>query len=239
MSNAIIIERPHCLVIGVGPGFGMGCVRRFVAEGYHVSMIARHAGRLDAWQREHANTAAFPVDVANVEGFVETLQQIVTAHGLPDVVIYNAAKASFGNYLKITPADFEKNFSVNTTGLLVAAQALAPSMVERGSGALIVTGNTGAMRGTPNFVGWSPSKAGQRILSESLARELGPHGVHVAYVVVDALIDMPFARKNRPSQPDDTYAKPDDLAETVFNTAVQPRSAWSFLVELRPFGESW
>ena len=112
-------------------------------------------------------------------------------------------------------------------------------MVARGSGALMVTGNTGAQRGTPNFVGWSPTKAGQRILAESLARELGPDGIHVAYIVVDAMIDMPFARRRLPDKPTDFFSQPADLAETVFQTAHQPRSAWSFLVELRPFGEKW
>ena len=103
----------------------------------------------------------------------------------------------------------------------------------------MVTGNTGAMRGTPNFVAWSPSKAGQRILAESLARTLGPRGVHVAYIVVDALIDMPFARRGREDVPKEQFAQPDDLAETILRTAEQPKTAWSFLVELRPFGETW
>ena len=91
----------------------------------------------------------------------------------------------------------------------------------------------------PSFVGWAPTKAAQRILSECLARELGPQGVHVAYVVIDAVIDMPFARQTRPDAPDDFFAKPDDLADEIYHVAHQPRSARSFLVELRPFGEKW
>lgn len=230
---------PHCLVVGVGPGLGMGCVRRFAADDYRVSMIARHTGRLESWAAEIANSTGYPTDIADLEGFRQTLGRIVAEQGLPDVVIYNAARASFGDYREITMADFEKNFRINTAGLLVLAQELAPEMVERGYGSIMVTGNTGSLRGTPSFVGWSPTKAGQRILAESLARELGPSGIHVAYIIVDALIDMPFARRNNAEKPTDSFAQPADLAETVFHTAHQPKTAWSFYVELRPFGESW
>lgn len=230
---------PHCLVVGVGPGLGMGCVRRFAAGGYRVSMIARHAGRLASWAAEIQGSAGFPVDVADEGAFRQTLNRIVAEHGLPEVVVYNAARATLGHYRDISLDDFSLNFRVNTAGLLILAQELAPALVKRGSGALMVTGNTGALRGTPNFVGWSPTKAGQRILAESLARELGPDGIHVAYIVVDALIDMPFAKRAFPDKPKDFFSQPADLAETVFQTAHQPKSAWSFLVELRPFGEKW
>lgn len=230
---------PHCLVVGVGPGLGMGCVRRFIGGGYRVSMIARHADRLESWETEVDNTMGYPCDINDLDGFRQTLSRIVSEQGLPEVVVYNAARATFGNYLDISMEDFQTNFRVNTAGLLVLGQELAPAMVERGSGSIMVTGNTGSLRGTPSFVGWSPTKAGQRILAECLARELGPSGIHVAYIVVDALIDMPFARRNFPDKPKDFFAQPDDLAKTVFHTAHQPKSAWSFLVELRPFGESW
>ena len=230
---------PHCLVIGVGPGLGLGCVRRFQKEGYDVSMIARHEGRLNSWKSEIENTYAYPCDISDLDNYRTCLNQIVSDKGIPDVVIYNVAKASFGDYLNIDASDFEKNYRINTTGLLVTAQTIAPQMVQRGSGSIVVTGNTGALRGSPNFVGWSPSKAGQRILSEALARDLGSKGIHVCYIVVDALIDMPFARRNRPQLPDDAYSKPDELAETIYNTSVQPKSAWSFYVELRQVNEKW
>jgi len=116
---------------------------------------------------------------------------------------------------------------------------LAPLMEALDDSSLIVTGNTGSQRGMPKFVGWSPSKAGQRILAEALARDLGPRGIHVAYVVIDAVIDMPFARQRMGDHPDDFYARPADLAGEIYHVAHQPKSARSFLVELRPFGEKW
>ncbi len=230
---------PHCLVVGVGVGTGLACARRFAAGGYRVSMIARNAERLRELAGAVEGSTAYPTDITNLDGYRETLRHIVDEAGEPDVVVYNAALATFADYTSLDTDDFERNFRVNTTGLLVTAQELAPAMAARGSGALVVTGNTGATRGIPSFVGFSPTKASQRILAECLARELGPQGVHVAYVVIDALIDMPFARRRFGDKPDEAFAKPEELADEIFHTAHQPRSARSFLVELRPFGETW
>lgn len=232
-------QRPHCLVIGVGEGFGMGCVRKFASQGYVVSMVARNAERLGQFESEVDEARGYAADIEDLDSFRAVLAGIVEEHGLPEVVIYNAARASFGSYDTVPVEQFERNFRTNATGLLVVAQDLLPSMVERGHGSLMVTGNTAATRGKPLFVGWAPTKAAQRILAEALAREVGPKGVHVAYFVVDAAIDMPFARARFGKQPKDFYAQPDDLAETVYHVSQQPRSAWSFLVELRPFGENW
>jgi NAD(P)-dependent dehydrogenase (short-subunit alcohol dehydrogenase family) len=112
-------------------------------------------------------------------------------------------------------------------------------MLERGGGAIVVTGNTAARRGMPAFAGFAPTKAAQRILAESMARSLGPRGIHVSYVVIDAVIDLPWTRKRMPNAPDDFFAKPDAIAETVWHLAHQEQSAWSFEVDLRPFGEKW
>lgn len=232
-------EQKHCVVIGVGPGTGAACVRRYVAAGYTVSMIARGKERLAEFKAEIPNTEVFPTDITDLDHFRSTLERILAERGPAHSVLYNATQATFGTLYEIDPAKLERNFRTNATGLLVAAQVLTPPMVEVGHGSLVVTGNTAAWRGTPRYIGWASTKAGQRIMAESLARELGPMGIHVAYVVIDAVIDMPFARRRWPDKPDDFYAKPDDLADEIFRVAHQPRSAQSFLVELRPFGEVW
>ncbi len=231
--------RPHCLVIGVGAGTGLACVRRFVDEGYKVSMIARHQGRLESWQGEISYTMAYPSDITDLDGFRQTLQQIKHDHGLPTKVVYNAALATFAPYTELDPADLERNFRANTTGLLITAQEYAPAMIEAGGGAIIITGNTSARRGVPRFLGFAPTKAAQRILGESLARELGPQGVHLAYVMIDAAIDMPMVRKRRLDDPAELFAQPADIAGEVYHIAHQPKSTWSYLHEIRPFGESW
>lgn len=232
-------DTKHCLVIGVGPGVGINTVRAFRADGYTVSMIARHTGRLESWENEIDGIRGYAADISDLDGYRAVLDRIVDKRGLPDVIVYNAALAAFGNYLEVTVENFEAAYRVNATGLLVTAQQLCPAMVDRGHGRLIVIGNTGSLRGKPNFIGWSPSKAGGRIVAESLARELGPKNLHVAYIVIDALIDMPFARKRWPELPEDVFAKPADLAAEIFRVAHQPPSARSFYVEIRPSGEPW
>ena len=235
----MVADRPHCLVVGVGAGTGLACVRRFVGGGYKVSMIARHAERLQSFAEETEHTTAYAADIVDLDGYRATLRQNIAEQGLPTKVIYNAALATFAPYTELDTDLFERNFRVNTTGLLVTAQELAPGMVAAGDAALVITGNTGATRGTPRFIGFSPTKASQRILAESLARELGPQGLHIAYVVIDAMIDMPMVRQRLTDKPDDFFAKPADIAGEVFHTAHQPLSARSFLVEIRPHAEPW
>ena len=124
-------------------------------------------------------------------------------------------------------------------GLCYLSRLLAPAMIAAGKGAIIASGNTSALRGKANFAGFAPTKAAQRIFSESLARELGPKGIHVAYVLIDAVIDLKWTREWLPDKSDEYFIQPDDIAETTYQVAHQPRSAWSFNVEVRPFGENW
>jgi short-subunit dehydrogenase len=112
-------------------------------------------------------------------------------------------------------------------------------MVSAGKGAIVATGNTSALRGKPGFAGFAPTKAAQRILAEAMARELGPQGVHVAYVVVDAVNDLECTRKRYPERSADFFIKPRAIADEIWHVVHQDRSAWSFNVELRPFGETW
>jgi short-subunit dehydrogenase len=155
------------------------------------------------------------------------------------VLVHNAVGGTFGAFLDIDPADLERNFRVNAMALLHLARALAPAMVREGRGAIMVTGNTSALRGKASFAGFAPTKAAQRILAQAMARDLGPKGVHVAYFVIDAVIDVPWTRQMYASKPDDFFIRPAAIADEVWHVAHQERSAWAFDVELRPFGESW
>jgi short-subunit dehydrogenase len=155
------------------------------------------------------------------------------------VVVHNAVGGAFGNFLEIEPEILERNFQINVMALLRLARWAAPRMEAAGEGALIVTGNTSAVRGRARFAGFAPTKAAQRILAESIAREMGPKGVHVAFLMIDAVIDLEWTRARYRDRPDDFFIKPADIAAEAFHLAHQPRSAWSFLTELRPFGETW
>lgn len=231
--------KPLAVITGVGPGTGAALVRRFQRGGHRVAMLARNAERLQALASECPDAFAVPCDVANAQALEASLARIASEAGPPQVVVHNAVGGAFGNFLDIDPAVLNGNFQVNVMALLHLARWAAPQMKAAGSGAIIATGNTSALRGRPNFAGFAPTKAAQRILAESMARELGPLGIHVAYLLIDAVIDVPWARKRYPDKPDDFFIQPADIAEELWHVAHQPRSAWSFITEVRPFNERW
>ncbi len=228
-----------CVVTGVGPGTGAALVRRFAAEGCRVAMLARNTARLDALAKEIPGAIAFPVDVADLDALRATLARLRAELGAPTVLLHNAVAGGFGSFETVQPEELEQRFRVNVTSLLVLAQELAPGMIAAGGGAIVVTGNTSARRGKAGFAGFAPTKAAQRILAESLARALGPQGVHVAYVVIDAVIDVPWTRRAYPDRPDAFFIRPAGIADAVHHLVTQERSAWTFELDLRPFGEIW
>jgi NAD(P)-dependent dehydrogenase (short-subunit alcohol dehydrogenase family) len=228
-----------CIVAGVGPGTGGALSRRFAAGGYRVAMLARDQERLTALEREIAGSRGYAVDVTEAARVSEVMAEIRRDLGPANVLIHNAVSGHFGTFLDTPPEVLEQTFRTNVLSLWLLGQAIAPAMIENGGGAIIVTGNTSAWRGVANFAAFAPSKAAQRILAQSMARSLGPQGVHVAYVVVDAVIDVPWTRQAFASKPDEFFAQPDAIAETVYQLAHQDRSAWTFEVDLRPFAEKW
>ena len=230
---------PVCLISGVGPGTGSALARRFAEGGYRVALLARNEGRLAALEKELLSAKGYRCDVSDAAQVEAAASAVERDLGNPDVVIHNAVGGAFGTFLEIDPQILNRNFQVNTMGLLYLARQFAPAMVTSGKGAIIATGNTSALRGKPGFAGFAPTKAAQRILAEAMARDLGPKGVHVAYVIVDAVIDLEWTRKRWPDRPDDFFIKPKAIADEIWHIAHQQRSAWSFNVELRPFGESW
>ena len=232
-------SNPIAVVTGVGPGTGAAIARRFAESGYRVAMLARNRDRLGQLEREITNARAYPCDVTDEAQIDSVLRAISAELGTPRVLVHNAVGGAFGNFMEIDPAVLSQNFQVNTMALLHLARRLAPAMVAAGDGAIITTGNTSALRGKANFAGFAPTKAAQRILAESIAREVGPKGVHVAYVVIDAVIDLEWTRKRFANSPDEFFIKPAAIADEVWHVAHQDRSAWSFNVEIRPFRETW
>ena len=234
------MSKPVCLVTGVGDGTGASVARRFAQDGYRVAMLARNRERLSDLEAELPGSKAFAFDLADLDQLVSVCRQVTEEMGSPEVVVHNAVRATFKPFMEVDPAELELNFRVNTTSLLYLARELVPAMIDRGSGSIVVTGNTAALRGVPNYALFAPTKASQRILAQALARDLGPKGIHVAYVVIDAAIDTPWTRVPFDAdKPDEYFSKPDAIAEEVFHVAHQDRSTWSFDVELRPFAESW
>ena len=233
------MSKKVALVTGVGPGTGSSIARRFSDGGYKVAMIARDKERLKSLEDELEDSKGYSCELRNQEYLNSTVDNIIKDFGYPDVFIHNAVRGTRGNFLEFTSEELQSNFDINVLALHRIAQKVAPEMIKKGKGAIIVTGNTSAHRGKANFGGTASTKAAQKILTESFARYLNPKGVHVAYITIDAAIDLEWTRKAWPDKPDDFFIQPDDIASEVWHITHQSKSAWTFDHWLRPFGEIW
>ena len=227
-----------CLVVGVGPATGLAIVERFAAE-YEIAMMARDQARLSEIANRLEHCHAYPCNVGHTDELEETVSRIQEERGHPDVLIHNAVRGTFGPFTQIDVEGIEKNFRINGSSFLRLVQLLSPAMVDKKAGAICATGNTAAYRGVPNFSAFAPTKAAQRILAESMARLLGPQGVHVSFLAIDAVISTPTNLKAMPNQPEEYFAHPRDIAEEVWHLVHQPKSSWTFDAMIRPFGEKW
>lgn len=233
------MSKKVALVTGVGPGTGSSIARRFSDGGYKVAMIARDKERLKSLEDELEDSKGYSCELRNQEYLNSTIDNIIKDFGYPDVFIHNAVRGTRGNFLEFTSEELQSNFDINVIALHRIAQKVAPEMIKKSKGAIIVTGNTSAHRGKANFGGTASTKAAQKILTESFARYLNPKGIHVAYITIDAAIDLEWTRKAWPDKPDDFFIQPDDIASEVWHIAHQSKSAWTFDHWLRPFGENW
>ena len=233
------MSKKVALVTGVGPGTGSSIARRFSDGGYKVAMIARDKERLKSLEDELEDSKGYSCELRNQEYLISTIDNIIKDFGYPDVFIHNAVRGTRGNFLEFTSEELQSNFDINVLALHRIAQKVAPEMIKKNKGAIIVTGNTSAHRGKANFGGTASTKAAQKILTESFARYLNPKGIHVAYITIDAAIDLEWTRKAWPDKPDDFFIQPDDIASEVWHIAHQSKSAWTFDHWLRPFGENW
>jgi len=225
--------KPVCLILGAGPGLGYSLARKWNSMGHKVVIARRSPMDADKVDKEvAAGVVAVACDVANKEALTKVVDEVENKFGPINTLLYNAGNAVIKTYENLTVEEFEKCLSVNTTGLLVAAQIICPRMVKRGAGVVGVTGATASLRGKPMTAAFAPAKAAQRMLTQSLARELSPKGVHVFYTIVDGLIKAG-------SEEGSKYMDPEHIAQTYWDVANQQKSCWSFEVDMRPFCESW
>ena len=214
------MSKKIALITGVGPGTGSSIARRFSDGGYKVAMIARDKERLKSLEDELEDSKGYSCELRNQEYLNSTIDNIIKDFGYPDVFIHNAVRGTRGNFLEFTSEELQSNFDINVIALHRIAQKVAPEMIKKGKGAIIVTGNTSAHRGKANFGGTASTKAAQKILTESFARYLNPKGIHVAYITIDAAIDLEWTRKAWPDKPDDFFIQPDDIASEVWHLSL-------------------
>ena len=235
-------NNPVAVITGVGPGLGAALANRFAAA-YAVAILARKADYLKALAAEIRKSGAtvldLPCDVSDAAQISKAFSAIRKDLGEPELLLYNAGSGAFGNITEITPAQYEADWRVNAFGAFVAAKEVAPAMIARGRGTMLFTGATAGVKAGAKSVSFGPAKFAMRGLAQSLARDLGPRGIHVAWINVDGSIDIPGARGLKPSLKDGDFLKPDAIAETYWHLAHQDPSAWTMELEVRPFKEKF
>jgi NAD(P)-dependent dehydrogenase (short-subunit alcohol dehydrogenase family) len=190
---------------------------------------------------EGAGGTALPVstDATDPASVAAAFDEVRSNLGAPEVFVYNAGAFQMGGILDLSPEKFDECFKANCAGAFYAAQQVLPAMVEAGRGTVLLTGATAALRGGARFSALAVGKFGLRALAQSMAREFGPQGVHVAHVVVDGQIDTPRVREMSPDREDHTMLSPDAIAETYWQLHSQDRTAWTLELDLRPAVESF
>ena len=229
-------------VVGVGAGLGAALARRFVGD-YAVALMARDAEKLRQFASELAaaggRAIAVAVDVSKPEEIRSAFERTRNELGEIDVLLYNAAMRPFGRLMETKPTTFETTWRVNAFGAFLCSQEVVPAMLTKGHGAIIFTGATAGTRPFPTSAAFGPAKFALRGLAQVMARDLGPQGVHVAYVNVDGAIDMPFIHKLRPDLKPEDMLSPAAIAESFWHVAHQDPSAWTQELDVRPFKEKF
>lgn len=228
-----------CVITGVGPGNGAAFAKKFASEGYAVALLARNESQIKPLAEQLNDAKAYSCDVTQEGAVRTTFSQIREELGPVSVLIYNAGSGHFKNIDETTPAMFEADWRVNALGCLLTSQQVLSDMRQSGGGHIVIIGATASLKGNAGFAPFAASKSAQRSLAQSMARHLGPEHIHVAYVIVDGIIDLPRTRQAMPNKPDEFFLNPDHIAESVWHLTMQKPSAWTFELDLRPFAEKW
>lgn len=222
-------EKPLLLVFGFGPGLGEALASTFGAAGYRVAGASRSAETdqsLEAFQH-------YSCDVTDAGSVEHCVSQIVGDLGPPSVVVYNPMMLRIRPFLEIEPDEFESVWRVSCLGAMLAAKAVLPSMLDAGGGSLILTGATASIRGSANFASLATAKFGLRGLSQSLAREFGPKGIHVVHSIIDGLIWAPQTIE-RFSPKQESCLSAAAIARAYLEVSRQEASCWTQELDLRP-----
>ncbi len=225
-------------VLGVGPGLGAAVARRFAREGFAVALMARNEDGLSGIRQEiegEGGTArSISADATDQPSVEKAFGRVREEVGDPEVFVYNAGAFQMGGILEIPPDKFDECFRANCAGAFYAAQQVLPAMVEAGRGTILLTGATASLRGSARFAALAVGKFGLRALAQSMAREFGPQGIHVAHVVIDGQINTPRVRERYSDREEHTMLSPDAIAETYWQLHSQDRTARTLELDLRP-----
>jgi len=230
-------------VVGVGPGLGAALVRRFAQGGHPVAMVARSREFMDQLAAEvkaaGGRTLAVTADVGDAEQIARAFDTVRAQLGAPELLLYNAGSGKWGTIAEITPTQYEDSWRTNAYGAFLCAKQAVSDMIKHKRGVMLFTGATAGIKAGPKSAAFGPAKFAVRGLAQSLARDLGPRGIHVAYVNVDGMIDMPAVRSQMSSVKDEDLLKPAAIADAYWHLANQDPSAWTQELDVRPFKEKF
>ena len=230
------MQMKTALIVGVGAGLSASLARLFAKHGLQVAMASRDPDKLRKLAEETAGVT-FACEATEPEEVAALFDVVLATQGVPDIVVYNASARARGPVTDLVPAEVARAIAVSAYGGFLVAQQAARHMAARGSGAILLTGASASVKGYPNSSAFAMGKFALRGLAQSMARELSPKGVHVAHFVIDGGIRS--AARRDPTDAPDSLLDPDAIAETYWQIANQPRSAWTWEVELRPWVEKF
>ena len=224
------------LIVGAGPGVSASVARALAAQGVKVGLAARHPDKL-ADLAADIDAETFTVDTADPAAVAALFEEVDARIGEPDLVLYNASARARGRITELDPEQVRQAIAVSAFGGFLVVQQAARRMVPHGKGAILLTGATASVKGFPLSSAFAMGKFALRGLAQSAARELGPKGIHVAHFVIDGGVRS--ATRPDPFDRPDSTLDPDAIAESYLNVLRQPRSAWSWEIELRPWVETF
>jgi len=224
------------LIVGAGEGLSASLARLFAREGIRVALAARHTDKLDALCKE-TGAASYACDATSPDDVTRLFAAVDRDSGASDIVVYNASGRTRGALVDLVPADVSKAIAVSAFGGFLVAQQAARRMLPNKHGAILFTGASASVKGYAQSAAFAMGKFALRGLAQSLARELSPQGIHVAHFVIDGGIRS--ARRIDPADQPDSTLDPDAIAANYFNVLCQPRSAWTWEMEIRPWVEKF
>ncbi|MGM3277606.1 SDR family oxidoreductase [Ralstonia sp. 24A2] len=240
-------SKQAALVIGAGDATGGAIAKRFAREGLVACVTRRSADKLqplvEAIHAEGGQALGFASDARKEEDVIKLVDDIERDVGPIEVMVFNIGANVPSSILEETARKYFKIWEMACFSGFLAGREVAKRMVTRGRGTILFTGATAGMRGSANFAAFAGAKHALRALAQSMARELGPKGIHVAHIVVDGAIDTEFIRENFPERyalkDQDGILNPEHIAESYWYLHTQPRDAWTHELDLRPWIERW
>ncbi len=244
------MSRPVAFIIGAGDYIGAAVCRKFATNGYAVCLARRNGEKLKPLVDEINNNGGeaygYSMDARDEEQTVKTFASIENNIGALNFVLFNVGGNVSFPIADTTSRVFRKVWEMACFAGFLSGREAARFMIEHGSGSIFFTGATASMRGGSGFSAFAAAKFGLRALAQSMARELGPDNIHIAHLVIDSGVDTAWVRerirdsgRNPEEMPADTLMNPDSIAETYWNLHNQSRDAWTFELDLRPFGEKF